>query len=63
MRDIREKFGTEVKTFAYAFVLKNHPPGWDSAKPEHFLTPPPEPSPLALPTSKTPKYIEVKLRA
>ncbi len=63
MREIREKFGSEVKAFPYAFVLKSHPAGWDSQMPNPFLTPSPNPSPLALPTSKSPKYIEVKLRA
>lgn len=38
MREMREKFGAEVKAFPYAFVIKNHHPGWDNLSPEQMIT-------------------------
>lgn len=65
MRDMREKFGTEVKSFPYAFVIAKHFPGWDSPASEK-LTDQPEPARIstlpALASGKSPKYIEVKSR-
>ncbi|MDB5104960.1 MAG: hypothetical protein JWP91_2649 [Fibrobacteres bacterium] len=29
MRDMKEKFGAQVESFRYAFVLPRHPRGWD----------------------------------
>ncbi len=31
MRDMKEKFGAEVQTFRYSFVLPNHGREWDGA--------------------------------
>jgi hypothetical protein len=66
MRDMREKFGAEVKTFPYAFVIDKHYPGWDSPVPGGPVEPPVTdraPSLPALIAGKFPKYIEVKSRA
>jgi hypothetical protein len=57
MRDMMEKFGTEVQSFRYAFVMPRHAPGWDEAKPAPRPTAPP-----ALAGGKPPVYIEVKPR-
>lgn len=35
MRDMKTKFGAEVESFRYAFVLPNHGQEWD----DHSLTP------------------------
>lgn len=66
MRDMREKFGAEVKTFPYAFVIAKHYPGWDAPASERA---PAQPDPIRLPTlpalgsGKAPKYIEIKSRS
>ncbi len=75
MREMREKFGAEVKPFDYAFVFPRHYPGWDQpveAKNRETgdlgATTNPNrvdaaaTAPLALPAGKTPRYIEVKAR-
>jgi hypothetical protein len=62
MRDMREKFGAEVKTFPYSFVIARHFPGWDSPKPEQTAAPMQTLPQQALPPSKSPKYIEIKSR-
>lgn len=66
MRDMKEKYGAEVQSFRYAFVLPSHLPGWDEPLPE----PAARPSLPALASAsgttsagKSPRYIEVKPRA
>lgn len=56
LRDIREKFGAEVKQFIPAFVIPRRFPGWENAEPGQ-----PEFRPV-LPGGKSPTYIEVKPR-
>jgi hypothetical protein len=59
MRDMKEKYGAEVQSFPYAFVIPSHAPGWDEPLRQ-------APEPAALPSGraapKTPTYIEVKPR-
>ena len=61
MREMREKFGAEVKTFPYAFVLKSRYPGWDS-QPQDPTDAQGNPMIPALPPHKLPTYIEIKPR-
>ena len=55
---MKEKFGAEVQSFKYAFVIPSHMPGWDQ--------PLQQPVTQALPPGHTalklPLYIEVKPR-
>jgi hypothetical protein len=67
MRDMFAKFGTQVETFRYAFVLAKHPQGWDGAAPasgpaasQPAADPAREPSLRRRAGDKQPTYIEVK---
>lgn len=70
-KDMREKFGAEVRGFSYAFVMPNHGEGWES----NTLIPVPVPAPAQAPAAaddtaaprrragdRKPTYIEVKPR-
>ncbi len=68
VRDMRDKFGAEVRGFRYAFVLPTHSEGWDS----HALVPtdpvaPPAANdgeaPRRRASDKKPTYIEIKPRS
>lgn len=65
MRDMRDKFGAEVKTFPYAFVLAKHFPGWENlplAKPIGSNESNEFPAFAIITQGKAPKYIVVKSR-
>lgn len=58
MRDMMEKYGAEVQSFKYSFVIPSHMPGWD----QPLLTPAPPALPPGHTARKRPLYIEVKPR-
>ncbi len=71
MRDMKEKFGAQVESFRYAFVIPAHIPGWDQPLPESAARPflpaagsgssaAGKSSPGGSPAKKAPTYIEVK---
>jgi hypothetical protein len=72
MRDMKEKFGAEVESFRYAFVIPKRVPGWDEPLRETEALPVlSSPAPMgsvgatsaAAPSREAPrKYIEVKPR-
>jgi hypothetical protein len=73
MRDMKEKFGAEVESFRYAFVIPKRVPGWDEPLKETEALPVLA-SPAAMgsagaasvaaPSDGAPrKYIEVKPRS
>ena len=31
IKEMQHKFGAEVKSFSYAFVIANHAPGWEAS--------------------------------
>ena len=77
IKDMQHKFGAEVKSFSYAFVIANHAPGWEASAlikkekdQEKFLVPHfPAFGNQAAPSisqvlskTKPGKYIEVKSR-
>jgi hypothetical protein len=60
IREMRERFGVQVKAFAPAFVIPRHAPGWeamDSAEARGLVFRPASEAP-----AKRPVYIEVKTR-
>lgn len=70
-RDMREKFGAEVRGFRYAFVMDSHGEGWDA---NTLIPVPAEPPQAAAPRTddaqprrragdRKPTYIEIKPRA
>ena len=63
MREMREKFGVQVKAFTPAFVIPRHAPGWeamDSAEAGGLVFRPAS-GPAEAP-AKRPVYIEIKTR-
>ncbi len=65
MKDVQEKFGSEVKTFPFAFVLDRHTPGWDSNQTDQVRGTGPDrrkPLPPKQLSGKSATYIDVKPR-
>ena len=69
MRDMKAKFGAQVESFRYSFIIPRHVPGWDEPRPE-TSTPAPTPdrvpetvsAPRRRATDKRPTFIEIKPR-
>ena len=72
MRDMKTKFGAEVESFRYAFVIPTHVPGWDqpleepptreAGLPSLQAAPQSASAPRRRATDKQPTFIEVKPR-
>ena len=70
MRDMMAKFGAQVESFRYAFVLPTHAQGWeggafpagDGAAAAPFQDGEAPPAPRRRAGDKRPTYIEIKSR-